>query len=170
MGAQFGLDCAAAVSFQAGVQLSDELCCRDVGCVAGCCGDWACQLVAGCCPCEVCPAALLSVLVVLVAAMIVNMLGSEAASSDCFLAATGGQAHCGSCPFMVGSTLMWSAPAGCLQCSLLKELLVLGFWILFTVRLFEMSECGECAVSGNETDFIVRSLNLEISGTWTLGE
>ena len=69
--------------------------------------------------------------------------GSDAAFSARLLdAASGGLAHCGLCPFMAGATLMWLAPAGSFQLSLLWELFASGLWICFSVQLIEM--CVSC--------------------------
>ena len=59
--------------------------------------------------------ALLFMFVGLFAVFKVSKRGSDAAFSACLLhAASGGLARCGLCPFMVGATLMWLAPAGSL--------------------------------------------------------
>ena len=48
----------------------------------------------------------------LLAASKVSKTGSEAALTACLIhAASGGLARCGLCPFLVGATLMWLAPA-----------------------------------------------------------
>ena len=68
--------------------------------------------------------------------LIVNVFkdGSDAAFSARLLdAASGGLAHGGLCPFMVGATLLWLAPAG-FQLSLLREFCASGLWICLSCK------------------------------------
>ena len=89
--------------------------------------------------------ALLFMFVGLLAVFNVSKRGSDAAFSACLLhAASGGLARCGLCPFMAGETLLWLAPAGIFQLSLLRELFASGLWICFSVQLIGM--CVSCKV------------------------
>ena len=80
----------------------------------------------------------------------VSKPGSEAAFSACLLhAATGGLTHCGLCPFLVGATLMWLAPAGSLRfvffgffVAPIAFVFMDGFDAAFSARLLDAASGG----------------------------
>ena len=93
---------------------------------------------------------LLLMFVGLLAASKVSKTGSEAAFSACLLhAASGGLTRCGLCPFLVGATLMWLAPAGGLH------FVFLGSFVVPIVSVFK---------DGSDAAFSARLLDAASGG------